>query len=83
MTEASGKGRSAGPWVPSTVPSARTTPAAAVGTGQFSIDARLFNDMASSLSASRGDPGKGAAGLPRATGRILTDLACLECTPGF
>ncbi|GAA3305233.1 hypothetical protein GCM10020295_58430 [Streptomyces cinereospinus] len=45
VTEASGNRRPAGPATPSTVPSARTTPAAAVGTGQLSINAKLCKDM--------------------------------------
>lgn len=42
VTEASGKRRAVGPTAPATLPSARTTAAATVGTGQFSVIARLF-----------------------------------------
>ncbi|GAA2504259.1 hypothetical protein GCM10010406_46090 [Streptomyces thermolineatus] len=40
VTDASGKGRPVGPCAPATVPSRRTTAAAAVSTGQFSITRR-------------------------------------------
>ncbi|GAA2556625.1 hypothetical protein GCM10010423_67680 [Streptomyces levis] len=42
------------------MPSARTTPAAAVGTGQFSISVRLFNDMRASLCAPGTGSGEGS-----------------------
>ncbi|GAA2523244.1 hypothetical protein GCM10010398_04360 [Streptomyces fimbriatus] len=80
MTEASGKRWPAGPWVPKAVPSARTTPAAAVGTGQFSINARLFSDMPSSLSVRGTVPAEGPDPGPRPDGAFRRSRRA--CLPG-
>lgn len=64
VTEASGKRCPVGPCVPATLPSARTTAAATVGTGQFSVIARLFMRDEPNYSVSR-IAGSGVLAKPR------------------
>ncbi len=72
VTEASGKRRPVGPWAPARVPSARTTAAAAVGTGQSSIDARLGRPFSTLFST----------GLSMTPSLLaLPERACFECAP--